>query len=120
MVSYIDDVRISSSEAYVLKFADSLMRRNSTLGGSALNVAVVCLIPVICIVDIHRPFNKIFYAARLVLACGLLYNLNKIYDNGSHFGMFLGMQRVLGILITGGGKGSFISKETESFIKSLS
>lgn len=117
LVPLTNDIKVAEQDKQILSAVDSYMRENSTIAGitTGFTVSVLCAM----LASFNNNSNHYLYGLRLTVAFGMLIKINWLFDQGSHFGMFLGMPVVFDLLLNKTSENSRIRQLTLEFLEEI-
>lgn len=116
---YQMDTRKSESEKLILKAVEDVIRSNSYASGLTFSIFVASFASVLAIFNPNKIGSKPFLAARYSLIGYLIYKQDKVFDLGSHIGIWTVMPEAFNILTTTLPENSAVGKEARDLLTKL-
>jgi hypothetical protein len=113
------DTKLDPAEIYVLEFIDNLMRDYSYRGTVISGFLTSTLVAGFVSMGLNKNPDMRFVALRSAISIGVLWNIGKIMDAGSHLIILLGMPTIFEILDQGVPQNGTIKTNTFKFFEEL-
>ena len=95
------DTKLSTAEIYTLNHVDSVLRESSYAGSVSTGFVTSAGVAAFVSYNMNSDVNRVWTFARIAIGIGIMWNIKKIMDTGSHLAIMFALPEAFKILEDG-------------------